>query len=86
MATEYVMKKFIETCVDQESQKLMEEIEKIVMARKHRAFRPDTNAHRQFLKTHFERNADLKKKYPFLQLDEELNYFQQRHFNAGLLM
>ncbi len=77
MATEYVMTKFIETCVDQESQKLMEEIEKIVMARKHRAFRPNTNAHRQFLKTHLERTADLKKKYPFLQLDEELNYFQQ---------
>ena len=77
MATEYVMEKFAETCIDEESQELMQEIRKIVIARKHKAFQPETNAHRQFLKTQFEKTNVLQEKYPFLGLDEELMYFQQ---------
>jgi GSCFA family len=77
MATEYVMEKFGETCIDKESQGLMQEIRKIVIARKHKAFQPDTNAHRQFLIAHFEKTKALQEKYPFLELEEELKYFQQ---------
>jgi len=76
-ATEFVLEKFTETCIDEESQMLMKEIKSIVMAKKHRAFQPETNAHKQFLASNLERIKTLKEKYRFLNLDEELNYFLQ---------
>ena len=53
----------------------MQEVKSIVIARKHKAFQPDTMAHKQFLKTYFEKTKALKEKYPFLDLREEIKYF-----------
>jgi len=74
-ATEFVLEKFTETFIDENSQKLMKEIRSIIIARKHKAFQRETAAHKQFLKTHFEKAKILKEKYPWLNLSEELNYF-----------
>jgi hypothetical protein len=74
-ATEFVLEKFIQHCIDAPSQQAMEEIRKIVIARKHRAFQPATNAHRQFLLAHLEKAKELQKKYPFLDFGEETAYF-----------
>jgi GSCFA family len=76
-ATEFVMEKFRENFVDEESQQLMEEIKKIVIARKHKAYQPETNAHKLFLKNHLEKATDLQVRYPFLDLTEEINYFSE---------
>ncbi len=76
-ATEFVLEKFTESCIDEQSQKLMKEVKGIVMARKHRAFQPETKAHQQFLSAHFEKVKELQQKYPFLDLKEELVYFSQ---------
>jgi hypothetical protein len=75
MATEFVLEKFAEACVDDETRKLMNEVQTIVTARKHKAFQPETQAHKQFLKTYFERSKELKRNYPFLDLEEEMSYF-----------
>jgi len=53
----------------------LQEVKKIVIARKHKAFQPNTKAHQQFLQQHFEKTEQLKKKYPFLDLNGELEYF-----------
>ena len=53
----------------------MQEIKKIIIARKHKAFQPDTNAHQQFLESHVEKVKTLSRKYSFLDLSEELTYF-----------
>lgn len=74
-ATEYVMEKFAETCIDDESRMVMEEVARVVLARKHKALQPDTNAHRQFLNDQLERTRSLQAKYPFLGLEEEIEYF-----------
>lgn len=74
-ATEFVLEKFIQTCIDVPSQLAIEEIKKIVIARKHRAFQPATHAHQQFLAAHLDKTRALQKKYPFLDLSEELEYF-----------
>lgn len=74
-ATEFVMEKFKENYVDDESQQLMEEIKKIVIARKHKPFQPDTNAHKTFLKTHLDKTKELQLKYSFLNLTDEMDYF-----------
>ncbi len=74
-ATEFVLEKFAEACIDAPSQQLMKELKQIAIARKHRAFQPQTHAHKRFLKTHYEKATVLKERYPFLNLDEELQYF-----------
>ncbi|HEY6505637.1 MAG TPA: GSCFA domain-containing protein [Chitinophagaceae bacterium] len=77
MATEFVLEKFSESCIDEPSQLLMQELRKITIARNHRAFQPETKAHQQFLVSHFEKVKALMGKYPFLDLEEELAYFSQ---------
>jgi hypothetical protein len=77
MATEFVMNKFTEAYIDESSQQLMQEVKKMMIARKHKAFQPATKAHQQFLKAHFEKAKELQEKYPFLDLQEELVYFSQ---------
>ena len=74
-ATEFVLSNFAEACIDSESQELMQEIKKIVIARRHRAAHPDTSGHRQFLQSHFEKTKTLAQKYAFLDFSRELDYF-----------
>jgi len=74
-ATEFVMDKFADACIDDETKQLMEEVRKIVIASRHKAFQPETKAHQQFLNAHFEKTRLLQEKYPFLDLKQELTYF-----------
>jgi hypothetical protein len=77
MATDFVLEKFTGFCIDESSQQLMQEIRKIVIARKHKAFQPQTIAHKQFLQSHFEKTMALQQKHSFLNLEEELRFFSQ---------
>ena len=74
-ATQFVLEKFSQHYIDEASRQVMEEVKKIVIARKHRPFQPSTQAHQRFLKDHQQRTADLARRYPFLNLEEELAYF-----------
>ena len=76
-ATSFVLEKFTEACISTEAQALMKEIKQLVTARKHRAFQPETKAHQQFLMANLNKTKELKLKYPFLDLEEELTYFSQ---------
>lgn len=76
-ATSFVLEKFAESCIDLPSRQLMQEIKKIVIARKHRAFQPATQAHRQFLAAHLEKVKALQEKYSFLDLSAETDYFSR---------
>lgn len=75
MATEFVLEKFAESFIDEPTQRLMQEVKSIMIARRHKAFQPDTMAHKQFLKIYFEKTKALKEKYSFLDLDVEIKYF-----------
>ena len=74
-ATEFVLEKFAQTCIDEPSQQLMQEIKKIVIARKHKPFQPETEAHKKFLQVYAEKVKEMMKLYPFLNLADEENYF-----------
>lgn len=74
-ATAYVIEQFIGHYVNERSIELSKEVEKIVIARKHRAFQPATDAHKRFLQIHAEKTKALMKAYPFLPLQEELDFF-----------
>ena len=75
MATSFVLEKFTESCIDSGARSLMEEVRKIVIAKKHKAFQPSTEAHKQFLKAHAEKTKELMNQFPFLDMQIELNYF-----------
>lgn len=75
MATDFVLQKFVASCMDDEASQLMEEIRKISIARRHKPFQPNTTAHKHFLQSHAEKTKELQKKYPFIDLKEELDYF-----------
>jgi len=78
-ATQFVLEHFIRHCIDPASQPLLEEIKKIVMARRHKPFQPATQAHRKFLADYREKTEELIRQYPFLDLSEELAYFSLTH-------
>jgi hypothetical protein len=75
MATDFVLEKFSASFIDEPTQRLMQEVKSILIARKHRAFQPDTMAHKNFLNIYFEKTKALKEKYSFLDLNEEIQYF-----------
>ena len=75
MATEFVLEKFAETFIDETTQSLMKEVKSIMIARRHKAFQPDTMAHKQFLKAYFDKTKALMDQYSFLNLKEEIEYF-----------
>ena len=75
MATNFVMEHFIDACVEPGTKDLMAEVKKIVTARKHRAFQPSSNAHKNFLQNNAQKVRELLDKYPFLDLETELRYF-----------
>lgn len=74
-ATSFVLEHFMKYFTDAESQQVAAEVQKIVIARKHKAFHPATEAHKKFLKTHLDKAQALQAKYPFLKLQEEIDYF-----------
>jgi hypothetical protein len=55
----------------------MQEVKKIMIARKHKAFHPTTEAHQQFLAAHLQKVKGMMEKYPFLDLNEEARYFSK---------
>lgn len=78
-ATQFVLERFSDYAFDAKTRTLLEEIRALVTARRHRVQYPDTQSHRQFLRTQHQKTIDLKIRYPELDLSEELFYF-----SAGL--
>ena len=76
-ATQFVLEKFSEYCLDEEARQLSEEIKKLVIARNHKAFNPASNQHKQFLKSQLEKVNQVSQQYPFLDLEKEKQHFSQ---------
>ena len=75
-ATNYVWDKFVATCIDEPSQKLMKEINIINAAKSHKPFNPTSHQHKNFLQNNLERVNQLNKQYPYINFEEERIYFQ----------
>lgn len=74
-ATSYVWEKFIAACIDEPSQQLMKEISVIVAAKNHRPFNPASEQHKKFLQTNLEKLKKLQEQHPYINFEEEKNYF-----------
>lgn len=73
--TQFVLEKFMQHCVDESSRALAEDIQKLAIARRHKAFQPDTEAHKKFLQSHLEKAKALQSQHPYLDLNREIEYF-----------
>ena len=64
MATDFVLQKFVAACMDDEARQLIEELKKISIARRHKAFQPTTAAHKQVLAITGRKNKRVTKEIP----------------------
>jgi len=75
-ATQYVWQKFIDCCIDESSQLFIQKINEINAAKNHRAFNPESEAHKKFLVLTHQKLLSLKAQFPEINLEEEFNYFK----------
>ncbi len=75
-ATNYVWEKFVATCIDEPTHKLMKEINSVNAAKNHKPFHPGSEQHKNFLQTNLAKVIQLNKQYPYINFEEELIYFQ----------
>ena len=78
-ATQFVLEHFLKTYTSEATQQLIEEIKKITTARRHRSQHAETIAHQTFLKTHLQKAQALQQQYPYINLQEEIAYFEKEH-------
>jgi hypothetical protein len=76
-ATQFVLEKFTEYGIEAAARPLMEEIRKLVTARRHRPLHPATEAHARFRREQYEKATDLARRFPFLDLSQELGFFSE---------
>lgn len=74
-ATQFVLEKFSENCFDLPTRELLEEIKKIVIAKKHKPFNPQSSLHKKFLEQQVEKTKRIAAMHPYLDFKEELRYF-----------
>jgi hypothetical protein len=75
-ATNYVWDKFVAACIDEPSQELMADIYKINAAINHKAFNPDSEAHKNFRNKYLQLCVAMQLKYPYMALSDEMNFFK----------
>lgn len=75
-ATQFVLEKFSEACFTEDTTSLADEIKKLVLSKNHKPFNSQSNQHKQFLKSHYEKALQLQQQFPFLDFSEELSYFK----------
>ncbi|MFT4153044.1 GSCFA domain-containing protein [Parafilimonas sp.] len=76
-ATQFVLEKFSEACFDRPTNELAEEIKKINIAKKHKPFNPQSSLHKKLLQQQLEKTKDILQRHPYLNFEEELQYFSK---------
>lgn len=74
-ATQYVWEKFVDSCIDDNTKKTMQEIAEINTAFNHKPFNAGSNQHKNFLMSYYNKVKQLQEEYSYLDFTAELNYF-----------
>lgn len=77
-AVDFIWNRFINTYIDEESQVAINDIEKINKAINHKPFNVSSKPYRKFIETSLEYIKKLQKKYPYLNFNEEKEFFIKR--------
>jgi len=76
-AVEYIWDQFAETYFEERTKSIIHDIYKIVQAKNHRPLNPHTEQHKRFLNAQVKQVERLSKKYPFMDLTQELIFFKE---------
>ena len=76
IAIDYIYDIFSENLFSEKTKKIILEIEKIKKAKNHKVFQPKNEAYRIFLVNYIEIINNMNKKYSFLNLETEKQYFE----------
>jgi hypothetical protein len=74
-ATEFVLEKFMETCMDEKTREISKQVKKLMIAYRHRPQQPNTRQHQEFMAQQWQKANSLQEEFPFLNLQEQLDYF-----------
>jgi len=77
-ATNYVWEKFLLAVIDEQSQKLIKEINEINAAVSHKPFNGNSSAHQNFKAKYLEKVNRLNEKYRYLNFENELTNFTKK--------
>ena len=72
-AVDYVWERFVEHCTDEAAHTFMAEWSKVCRALEHRPFKPDSEQYRAFVRQNMLKIAELKEKYPYLEVQNEID-------------
>ena len=72
-AVDYVWERFVEHCTDEAAHAFMSEWSKVCRALEHRPFKPDSEQYRAFVRQNMLKIAELKEKYPYLEVQNEID-------------
>lgn len=75
-AINYIWECFRENILSKESRLVITEMEKITAAVNHRPFNPNTEAHKKFLRSAYEKAVELQKRHPSACLGDDIIYFK----------
>lgn len=75
LAINYVWQRFTETCLTPETLHYLKAVEPIIQARQHRPIHENSIAHKQFKIDFLKKTEALQKKYPGINLKEEIVFF-----------
>ncbi len=75
-ATSYVWEQFVKSSMASSTQEIMQQVQEIVTARSHRTRFPETAAHKKFKESYAGKTKAMIEKYPYLDLEKELQYFR----------
>lgn len=74
-AINYIWQKFSDTYFDENTKNLISKIEKIIKNKNHKPFNPNSKLYKDFLKNNSEQINKLLKQYPYLNLEDEKEFF-----------
>jgi hypothetical protein len=77
-ATEYVWQKFTAACMDPGTLNVMQEIRLLNLAKAHKPFQPNSEAHKKFRRKQFETLLRLEHEYPFIDWKNYIDHFSDQ--------
>lgn len=76
MATSFVWEQFLKACMSTGTISIMQEVQDIMTARNHRPRFQQTTAHQKFLSDYTKKTEALIKRFPYLDMNDELSFFR----------
>ena len=76
-ASNYVWEKWVETYMNEETQGIMKQVAELQLAMQHKPFFAGSTQHKEFLQNCIAKSERLLSHYPYLSLNDQVQFFKQ---------